>query len=219
MAGPGRDLFPIGSVGAPLWSNYSLLGFEGLMRLVLEDPGLVEYACGRRVEMARRTVARLKAIGARGVWIEECMTDMISPDAFRRLNLPFLREVVGVIRDAGMFSIYYYCGDPGDRLDLLIESGADAISLEESKKGFQIDITDVVDRVRGRCAVLGNLDAIGLLAHGSEADLCDEISRQLAAGRRNRGRFVMSLGSPVTPETPLRRVRLYADLVHRLSPG
>ena len=63
-------------------------------------------------------------------------------------------------------------------------------------------------------AVLGNLDAIGLLEHGSEFELRTEISRQVQAGRRNGSRFVMSLGSPVTPGTSPQRVRLYIDLSH-----
>jgi len=108
----------------------------------------------------------------------------------------------------------YYCGNPNDRLDLLLSVGADALALEESKKGFTINIDDVVDRVQGRCALLGNLDAMHLLEHGSEAELRAEIARQLAAGRRNGGRFVMSIGSPVTPGTSVARVRLYCDLVH-----
>ena len=95
--------------------------------------------------------------------------------------------------------------------------GADALSLEESKKGFLIDIEDVVERVNGRCAVLGNLDAIELLERGSEEELGAEISRQVAAGRRNGSRFIMSLGSPVTPGTTVERVRLYCDLVHELG--
>ncbi len=44
-----------------------------------------------------------------------------------------------------------------------------------------------------------------------------EIERQHEAGRRNGGRFIMSVGSPVTPETPVDRVRRYCDLVHELS--
>lgn len=111
----------------------------------------------------------------------------------------------------------YYCGNPNDRLDLLLSVGADALALEESKKGFAIDIDDVVERVQGRCALLGNLDAIHLLEHGSEAALCAEIARQLAAGRRTGRRFVMSIGSPVTPGTPVARVRPYCDLVHELG--
>jgi len=95
--------------------------------------------------------------------------------------------------------------------------GADALAFEESKKSFRIDIEDVVERVRGRFVVFGNLDAIGLLERGSDAELRQEISRQIAAGRRNKGRFAMSLGSPVTPGTPVGRVKLYCELVHELG--
>jgi uroporphyrinogen-III decarboxylase len=87
----------------------------------------------------------------------------------------------------------------------------------DEREGFVIDIEEIVRRVRGRCAVLGNLDAIDLLSNGSEAQLRAEISRQIAAGRQNDSRFVMSIGSPVTPKTPIERVRLYCDLVHELG--
>ena len=116
-----------------------------------------------------------------------------------------------------MKSIYYFCGNPRGKLDLLLESGADALALEESKKGFTIDIAEVAEAVQGKCALFGNLDAINLLPHGSEADLRLEINRQIQAGRKNRSRFVMSLGSPVTPGTTPERVRLYCDLVHELG--
>ena len=145
------------------------------------------------------------------------MTDMIAPDTFERLHLPFVRRLVTEIRDAGLHSIYYYCGAPGDRWELLFAAGADALSLEEGKKGFQIDIEQVVERAAGRCAVLGNLDAIGVLQKGSEGELRAELARQIAAGRRNGGRFVTSIGSPVTPETPVERVRLYCELARELG--
>jgi len=99
----------------------------------------------------------------------------------------------------------------------LLAVGADALSLEESKKGFVIDIEEVVERAQGKCAVLGNLDAVGVLQDGTEEELRAEIERQIAAGRKNGNRFVMSIGSPVTPGTSVERVRLYCDLVHDLG--
>ncbi|UCD29603.1 MAG: hypothetical protein JSV03_03735 [Planctomycetota bacterium] len=74
-----------------------------------------------------------------------------------------------------------------------------------------------MERVRGRCVVLGNLDAVGVLQSGSEERLKAEIRRQVAAGRCNNSRFILSLGSPVTPATPIERVRLYCDLGHELG--
>jgi uroporphyrinogen-III decarboxylase len=75
----------------------------------------------------------------------------------------------------------------------------------------------VADRVGGRLALLGDLDAIGLLEHGSDSALRVEVARQCEAGRRNRDRFIASVGSPVTPGTPIGRVRRTCDLVHEMG--
>jgi len=212
----GRDLWPFCHVISPLWGCYRLWGFEGMMTLIADDPHLVMHACRRFLELTERRIREAAAIGSAGVWIEECFTDMISPRIFERINLPLVQRMVHVIRQAGMKSIYYYCGNPADRWDLLLAAGADALSLEESKKTFTIDIEDIVAHAQGRCAILGNLDAVGVLQDGSEDDLRREIARQIAAGRRNANRFIMSLGSPVTPATPVERVRRYCDAVHAL---
>ena len=216
FGGPARGRSPLDAVSGPFWSTYNLWGFEGMMAMVVQRPDLVEYACDCHLERARRSIRRSAALGAQIIWIEDCMTDMISPRAYAAFNLPYVREIVAEIRRAGMWSVHYFCGNPAGKWDLLLASGADALSLEEGKKGFVIDVEEIVDRVHGRCAVLGNLDAVGVLQDGDETTLRAEIARQVAAGQRNDGRFIMSLGSPVTPGTPVERVRLYCDLVHDL---
>ena len=213
----GEELYPFCHVSSPLWGLYDLWGFEGMMTMIAMRPELVKHACRRFLTLRIRAVREAAALGAAGIWIEECLTDMISPGAFATLNVPLVRELVREIRAAGLKSIYGYCGDPKGKWEHLLAVGADALALEESKKGFTIEIEDVVARVQGRCTVLGNLDAIGVLQNGTEAELRAEIARQIAAGRRNGNRFIMCTGSPVTPGTPAERVRLYCDLVHELG--
>ena len=214
LGGAARDLYPVYYIGSPFWALSSLWGFEGMMIMTATRRDLVRYATERALARAVHAVRQAALLGARAVWIEECLTDMISPSDFRDLNLPLLRAMVDAAHAARMKAIYYYCGNPADRWEHLFATGADALSLEEGKKGWTVDIDEVVDRAGGRCAVLGNLDAINLLPNASEDVLRHEVSRQLAAGRRNGGRFIMSIGSPVTPATPASRVRLYTDLVH-----
>ncbi len=211
-------LYPVSYAAAPLWRCYRLWGFEGMMAMVAEQPELVKHACERFLHNELVAVQEAAALGAAGIWIEDCLTDLIGPRAFQVLNLPYVRMLVETIGGLGMHSIYYFCGSPAGKLDLLLEAGADALSLEESKKGFTIDIAEVAESVRGRCALLGNLDAIRLLPEGSEQELRAEIARQAAAGRRNGGRFVMSLGSPVTPGTSPERVRRYCAMVQSPRP-
>jgi uroporphyrinogen-III decarboxylase len=210
-------VYPYCRVGSPLWLCYHLWGFEDMMVMIAGKPELVKYASSRYLELSIRAVHEAAALGAAGIFIEECLTDMISPDDFRSLNLPLVRRLTEEIRSLDMKSMYYYCGNPAGKWEMLLDSGADALSFEEGKKGFTIDIDDVVDRIRSRCAVLGNLDAINLLPTGTEEELRAEIRRQIAAGRRNGSRFIMSTGSPVTPETSLERVRLYCEMVHEMG--
>jgi hypothetical protein len=217
LAGPGADLFPLCGVSLPFWRTYHLWGFEGMMAMAVERPDLVQHACRRFTDCALAEVRLAAELGAAGIWLEECMSDMIRPDAFAALNVPFVREVIGLIRELGLKSIYYYCGHPWDRWEHIVSMGADALSFEEGKKGFEIDIERLAEAVDRRAVLLGNLDAVGVLQDGSEEELRAEIARQIAAGRRNGSRFIASLGSPVTPGTPVDRVRLYCDLAHELG--
>jgi len=219
MDGVGAGDYPHMHVAAPLYACEALWGFEGFMLRLADDPALVHYACDRFCERNRRSLASCAALGAEGIWIEECLIDMISPAMYEELNLPYMQWLVDDTRAVGMKSVYYYCGNPAGKMDLILHCGADAVSLEEGKKGFVIDIEDVVDAVRGRCAVYGNLDAMWLLPFCSEDELRREVARQIAAGRRNGSRFVMSLGSPVTPGTPVARVRQYCDIARELGRG
>lgn len=212
-----KNLYPIYHVGSPLWECYFLWGFEGMMTMIGTRPGLVKHACQRFLSINIREVQKAATLGAAVIWIEDCLTDMISPRTFESLNVPYLRKLVEEIHVNGLKSIYYFCGNPAGKWEHLLSIGADALALEESKKGFALDIEDVVSKVQGRCVVLGNLDAIGILQNGTEEQLRAEISRQIEAGRQNKGRFIMSLGSPVTPDTPVKRVRLYCDLVRKLG--
>lgn len=210
----GSEYFRIYHVISPLWMCFCLFDYEEVMlRIAAEDP-LLETAVERCLQNALYEVEQAAHMGADGIWIEECMTDSVSPKAFEKYNRPYLRTLTEKIRASGMKSIYYFAGNPHGKLNLVLDAGADALSLEESKKQFTIRIDDIVDQVRGRCVLLGNLDAVEILQNAPEDRLKHEINLQIRAGRNNAGRFIMSLGSPPTPDTPLSQIRLYCDMAH-----
>ncbi len=203
-------------VQSPLWSCYTLWGFNELMMAIADKPRLVEYACKRYLEREIARIDEAALLGADIAWIEECMTDMISPAMFRDINVPLIKEISRHIASKGLKSVYYYCGNPAKKLEMIISCGTDAVAFEEGKKGFDIDIAELAVEIDGRCVLFGNLDAL-LLEKASEAELEEEISRQALGGLKNRGRFVMSTGSPVTPRTSIDRVVLYREMAHRIG--
>ncbi|MHC4884358.1 MAG: uroporphyrinogen decarboxylase family protein [Planctomycetota bacterium] len=157
------EVCPMGHTQSPLWMTYGQWGFEGLMMMAAAEPELLNRAGERCLQNAINRVLCLGAAGCDLVWIEECLMDQVSPEFYTEFNLPFVRQLCDVIRGEGMKSVYYYCGNPWDRLESILATGCDAISLEESKKDFAIDIEEVVEAVDGRAVVLGNIDAFGVL--------------------------------------------------------
>ena len=217
LASWGAEYFPMGYINGPLWSCYYMWGFEGLMTRIITNPDLVEYAVTCFTASTLQQIEGFAAMGALGLWLEDCMTDMVSHDHFHRLNIPYLQVITEHARSMQIRTFHYFCGDPHGKWEDLLDTGADALALEESKKGFGIDIMDVVERVEGKMTVLGNLDAIGILEQADEPSLQAEIKRQLTAGRKNGNRFIMSLGSPVTPGTSVAKVQRYLKLSHNLG--
>ena len=214
----GAEKMPWTQFPSPITPLLHIWGFEGLMVACMERPDLVEYACQRVVLCNRRRIAIWKAAGVELIWLEEGYSDQISPRLYERLLLPAIQETTADLRRAGLKSIHYYAGNPNDRLELLISGGADALSLECSRKGFSIDIEDVARQVAGRMAILGNLDEIHVLGRGPVSAIWAEVRRQLEAGRVNGGRFLMGIAGPITPGTPLEHVRAVAEAVHDLDP-
>ena len=212
------DVIRYSAIAGPIWSFYSRYGYEGMMLFLARDPDLAKRVAERIAESSLNNLRIAHALGADAIWIEDCLTDQIHPDHFAAINVPLLQLYTRTIRSLGMKSVYYYCGNPFDRFDHILRIGADAYHFEESKKHFTIDICEVVERINGGAAVFGNLDSIGILQDGSDSDLAREIDRQLEAGTRNGNRFIMSIGSPVTPLTSVNRVRDYARIAHKFKP-
>jgi uroporphyrinogen-III decarboxylase len=214
----GTTHFVFASIGAPFWGLYSYFGFYEMMTNLVERPELVELLLERLTLHHLEYLKAYAAVGIDGVWIEDCYSsaDLISLNQFRRFAAPYVKRLIDAIHNLGMKSIYYFCGDVSDRLEDLVAMQPTCLSLEESKKGFVIDIASVDCAVCGKVCLFGNVDAIGVLQNGTQEQMAKEIERQVIVGRRS-GRFVLSLGSPVTPRTHLTKVRGFVELSRRLG--
>ena len=104
-----------------------------------------------------------------------------------------------------MLPIYCITGDVIPRLNQVVQLPIAALAVEESKKNFVVEIEDVVKRVDGRVAVLGNIDSVRFGLHATLAEMAAEVKRQARIGARAKG-FVVSTGSPF-PYRPFTTIR------------
>jgi uroporphyrinogen-III decarboxylase len=104
-----------------------------------------------------------------------------------------------------------YFGGIADRLEQIASLGADGLVMECSMKRYVNDIDTTVEAIGDRITLFSNIDPVTVIQDGSSDALRSEIARQCAAARKGRG-FVVSPSSPITPSTPVSRIREFIDV-------
>lgn len=213
-----EHLVVAGGVVGAVWGCVCQLGFEQTYSMLLEEPEFIDLVTAALLRQAREDIRYYARTGGAAVFIDEsgATTDLLSPAQYERFALPYTREAVREIRSHGLVSIVYYFGAAMDLLAQIVETGADAVLVECSMKGYENDIAGIAGRIGARASLFGNIDPVWVLERGSDERLEREVRRQLDAGRRARG-FLLSTGSPVTPDTSLARVRTYLETGRRLG--
>lgn len=210
----GEDHFILsGGVTGTLWSCTSYVGQTNLFALLVEKPDLIEYLSRKLLEQAIETIRQLAAGGGDAIYIDDALatSDLISVQHYERFSLPYVAEMVREIQRLGHRAIVIYFGGIADRLDQIASLGADGLSMECSMKGYVNDLERIAERIGSRISLFGNVDPLGVLQNGTEEELEAELRRQGQAGRKARG-YLACTGSPITPTTPLARVRRFLEL-------
>ena len=213
----GKEVFVCGTMGTPFWRCYALLGFQGLMTVPYDNPNLFHCLLQRQTEALWALVRAFASVGVHGVFIEECLTsaDLISPQIYERFVFPYDVAIMEEFRALGLPTIFYMCGDVVPRLPQLVELAPTALAVEESKKGFCIDLAGVAAVVGDRAALLGNLDATKI-KDWDENELARQVKAQMAAAEPARS-FIVSMGSPFPLDTPRERVAAFIATAQTLT--
>jgi hypothetical protein len=210
----------VGPSGALGWCA-AYFGMTNTMAMLIDAPDLVDTMIAKTLEQTIETLRRIAQTGVDGVYCWEAMGtgELISPAHYERFCLPYAKAMVAEAHALGLKLILACYGDVMDRLDLLAETGADALQPECAMKGYTNYIHEIAETIGDRMTLFANIDPHWCLEKATDEQLEAEIRRQVAAGRKARG-FVLSPASPITPGTSLARVRRFIDLCNTLgTPG
>lgn len=213
----GRDRFILsGGFVSVLWKCIPFVGYNNMLTMLIDNPELIEYMSRKILEQKMEAIRAYAAVGGDALYIDDAMgySDVISVAHYERFSLPYLTEMVKEIHRQGMKVILIYFGGVSDRLEQIVSTGADGLSVETTMKNYVNDIREISRKIGSRISLFGNIDPVGVLQNGSDGQLEAEIRKQARAAKNARG-FIMCTGSPITPSTPLARVRLFIELSQR----
>lgn len=178
------------------FSHY-LHGMDNLLIDYLVNPEFA-HRLGRMVtDYKKRVMARAIEEGAdialTGDDYAYRTAPIMSPDAFREFCLPYMQEMVDVAKEKGVPFIKHTDGNLWPIMDMLIDTGIDALDPLEPIAG--IDIGEMKEKYGHKIALAGNIDCTELLTRGTEEDVVEAVKETIAKAGMGGGYILASSNS------------------------
>jgi len=190
----GGEAAVIGGIAGPFTLVCQLAGVSRVLMDALRRPDALQPYLDFAVEAGAAYAAAQVDAGADAICVEDMSAslDLTSPMIYRKLILGSQQRLIAAIKAP---VILHICGSNTKILDLLGETGAAALSLE--------DRTDLAAAVKaGRCAVIGGIAPVEVLLQGTPADV-----RRSAEACLGAGVHVLAPGCGVPPLAPAENLR------------
>ena len=195
---------PVGYIFTP---HVGIMGFEEAMLALVDKPDLMRYLIEKVSDIHPEWAKTYAEAGCHAFIISESefSSDLISPDTYKRILFDIHKRYFREVSKMGMIPILCFFGNINPLIKHINKIGIKALMVEESRKGFKIDILKIRESLNEEITLFGNIDPHQVLVKGTPQDVEKAVKKQLLAARR--GRFIVSNGSPLITGTPVENVK------------
>jgi [methyl-Co(III) methanol-specific corrinoid protein]:coenzyme M methyltransferase len=192
------------AVGSYVLGPYTLAGqvmdLNELLKNSVKKPDEVDKIL-RALSKAITIIAKeLKDAGADYITVREmgAPADVISPRMFKSMVLGPLTETIEMI-DGPI--ILHICGNTNPIVELMVETGADAISVDQKN-----DVKSARERLGEDAVILGNVDPYNVLVKGTPDDVESAVKAVISAGV-----YGVVPGCDIWPEVPKENMTAFVE--------
>ncbi len=187
-------------VFSPFTQLMELFGYERGLIYLLDAPEKVEAILAAYTRGTADLAVRQARRGVDAVLISSAFAGagFISPRQYERFVLPYESEVARRVKAEGVFVYTHTCGDIGDRLEQMAQTGIDGIDTLDPPPLGSVDLEDAKRRVGKRLFFKGNIDPVGTLLGGSREAVRRDALQRLAVGSPASG-YILSSACSVSP--------------------
>ena len=184
----------------PFTTAGQMYGLDGFLRATITSPETVHQMtgfAGRALQQYYQPLLEQKAIGLISLADHSASSDLISRKAFAKFCLPPLIEFIEWAKKSYHVDTWLHiCGNTADKWDLMIDSGASCLSLDQ-----KVDLGMAKQVCRGKVCLAGNIDPVHIMDQGGIEDVLVAARHCLTAAGPDG--FILTTGCEMTPTTPL----------------
>lgn len=148
-------------------------------------------------------------------WTDDLGTQsdvFFSPEIFDTFYRPYYSELIEKAHSLGMHAWLHTCGNVAKLLPRFIEMKLDVIHPIQK---YAMDEVAVAREFGGKIAVWAGFDVQRIIPYGTAEDVRREVRHLMDTYARPDGRFLLTAGNGITPDTPLDSLRALYEEAYR----
>jgi uroporphyrinogen decarboxylase len=202
-------------IGISQWGPMTLaglmIGTEKFMKLLIKDKAAVHYMLECTTQMVYRYWDLFLDAGAEYISQAEpsASGDMISKRQFVEFAVPNLTKTNQMIGDKPFAKMIHICGDTTKFLDVIPETGADAISLD-----YKVNLATAREVLGGKIAFLGHMDPVGIMQMATPEQVRADCIRCIKDAQGEKGGYLVMPGCDIPPAVPIENIRAMVDTAY-----
>ncbi|MGV7928131.1 MAG: uroporphyrinogen decarboxylase family protein [Spirochaetota bacterium] len=180
--------------------SWRLMGMENLMVQMFDNPEFVHRVARMVTDYSLEQLDMLIDAGLDVLVVEDDIADrhspLISPAKYREFIKPYNMELVEKAHLKGLKAVTHSDGNLWPLLDIILETGYDGLNPLEPQAGMELK--KVKEYCGDRLCLIGNIDCVDLLPHGSPAEV-DEAVRLAIADAADGGGYIVCDSNSLHP--------------------
>ena len=193
----GEDVPIYANPQCPLRSAAMLRGIESFLMDMIENPRFLHKLLEFTTQIAILYGKALIHAGADILMPSNPIgsSNMISRKQYEEFSFPYDLQMVNAFRRQEILTLLHICGDVKDRLDLIVDSGFEGVSLDS-----KVDLAWAKKHFGDRICLIGNVDVVDPLLFGTPEKVRAESQKCLEA--LGSSKSMLSAGCEISPDMP-----------------
>jgi uroporphyrinogen decarboxylase len=193
----GDEVFVSCCYPAPFSTAAALRGTAMFARDLYKNRDMAHELLRKSLQLAEDFAQAVVEAGGIPVLVDPVASgSVISRQAFEEYALPYIAKTLDRIRSLGAPPILHICGRTSAIIDLMAQSGAVALSID------QIELQEAKEKVGDKVCLMGNIRPAETLLQGTPDAVRAEARKCLEDCKGSPGGFILASGCEVPIETP-----------------
>ena len=209
----GDEISIHGEVFSPFTHYMELFGYEEALMGLVRDRGKAHALLDRLTTAAITWAVAQAERGADAVLISSAFAGggFISPKMYKEFVVPYERRVAEAIKTAGGVVYTHTCGNLGDRLELMVESGTQGIDTMDPPPLGNTTLAEAKAQAGDRVFLKGNMNGVDLLLFTTEEEVIQHATERIQVGKPGSG-YILSTACSVPPKVQPWKLELLTPL-------